>query len=86
MRLKDEKATLGVRPQAGAVAEARRRRDPVGAAVGGQDDAGPRACWPRLGKGEVPSPSFAIVQPYEDCSPPVWHVDLYRIENPVRSR
>jgi len=34
-------------------------------------------------KGEVPSPSFAIVQPYEMLSPPVWHVDLYRIENPA---
>ena len=33
-------------------------------------------------KGEVPSPSFAIVQPYEDVDPPVWHVDLYRIEQP----
>ncbi len=32
-------------------------------------------------EGEVPSPSFAIVQPYEDLSPPVWHVDLYRIEH-----
>jgi tRNA threonylcarbamoyladenosine biosynthesis protein TsaE len=31
--------------------------------------------------GEVPSPSFAIVQPYEDVDPPVWHVDLYRIED-----
>ena len=31
-------------------------------------------------KGEVPSPSFAIVQPYEELSPPIWHVDLYRIE------
>lgn len=31
--------------------------------------------------GEVPSPSFAIVQPYEDVEPPVWHVDLYRIED-----
>jgi tRNA threonylcarbamoyladenosine biosynthesis protein TsaE len=30
--------------------------------------------------GEVPSPSFSIVQPYEDLDPPVWHVDLYRIE------
>ena len=30
--------------------------------------------------GEVPSPSFAIVQPYEELDPPVWHVDLYRIE------
>ena len=31
-------------------------------------------------EGEVPSPSFAIVQPYEALQPPVWHVDLYRIE------
>lgn len=31
-------------------------------------------------EGEVPSPSFAIVQPYEMLKPPVWHVDLYRIE------
>jgi tRNA threonylcarbamoyladenosine biosynthesis protein TsaE len=33
-------------------------------------------------EGEVPSPSFAIVQPYEDVDPRVWHVDLYRIEDP----
>lgn len=32
--------------------------------------------------GEVPSPSFAIVQPYDDVHPQVWHVDLYRIEKP----
>jgi tRNA threonylcarbamoyladenosine biosynthesis protein TsaE len=32
-------------------------------------------------EGDVPSPSFAIVQPYEDVEPPVWHVDLYRIED-----
>jgi tRNA threonylcarbamoyladenosine biosynthesis protein TsaE len=32
-------------------------------------------------EGDVPSPSFAIVQPYEELNLPVWHVDLYRIEN-----
>jgi tRNA threonylcarbamoyladenosine biosynthesis protein TsaE len=32
-------------------------------------------------QGDVPSPSFAIVQPYEEIDPPVWHVDLYRIED-----
>ena len=32
-------------------------------------------------EGEVPSPTFAIVQPYEALDPPVWHVDLYRIED-----
>ena len=33
-------------------------------------------------RGEVPSPSFALVQPYEMLKLPVWHVDLYRIEDP----
>jgi tRNA threonylcarbamoyladenosine biosynthesis protein TsaE len=32
--------------------------------------------------GEVPSPSFAIVQPYDDLPLPLWHVDLYRIAHP----
>ena len=32
-------------------------------------------------RGEVPSPSFAIVQPYEDLDPFVWHADLFRIED-----
>lgn len=31
--------------------------------------------------GEVPSPTFAIVQPYEALDPPAWHADLYRIED-----
>lgn len=32
---------------------------------------------------EAPSPSFAIVQPYEvpEVRLPVWHVDLYRLED-----
>jgi tRNA threonylcarbamoyladenosine biosynthesis protein TsaE len=34
-------------------------------------------------RGEVPSPSFSLVQPYEQLDPPVWHVDLYRIEDPA---
>jgi len=35
-------------------------------------------------EGEAPSPSFAIVQPYEqpEVRLPVLHVDLYRIEDP----
>jgi tRNA threonylcarbamoyladenosine biosynthesis protein TsaE len=32
--------------------------------------------------GEVPSPTFALVQPYEELEPPVLHADLYRIEDP----
>ena len=32
-------------------------------------------------KADVPSPSFSIVQPYEELDPPVWHVDLYRIDD-----
>ncbi|WP_205480562.1 tRNA (adenosine(37)-N6)-threonylcarbamoyltransferase complex ATPase subunit type 1 TsaE [Sphingomonas arenae] len=42
-----------------------------------------RALLHALGhEGEVPSPTFAIVQPYEAVSLPVWHCDLYRIEDP----
>jgi len=33
-------------------------------------------------EGEVPSPSFAIVQPYDELQLPVWHVDLFRLNDP----
>ena len=33
--------------------------------------------------GEVASPTFPIVIPYETLALPVWHVDLYRIEDPA---
>ena len=36
--------------------------------------------------GEVASPTFPIVQPYEELDPPIWHVDLYRIEDPGELR
>lgn len=32
-------------------------------------------------RGEVASPTFPIVIPYEELGVPVWHVDLYRIED-----
>jgi tRNA threonylcarbamoyladenosine biosynthesis protein TsaE len=34
--------------------------------------------------GDVPSPTFALVIPYDPpaVSLPVWHVDLYRLEDP----
>jgi tRNA threonylcarbamoyladenosine biosynthesis protein TsaE len=31
--------------------------------------------------GEVPSPTFTLVQTY-DTDPPLWHVDLYRLDTP----
>lgn len=31
---------------------------------------------------EVPSPSFSLIQPYEELALPVLHVDLYRLEDP----
>ena len=42
-----------------------------------------RAVLAALGHaGDAPSPTFAIVQPYEELELPVWHVDLYRIDDP----
>jgi tRNA threonylcarbamoyladenosine biosynthesis protein TsaE len=32
-------------------------------------------------QGEVPSPTFAIVQPYDELPLPIWHCDLYRLED-----
>ena len=83
MKLNDEAATLALgRKLAGAL----QAGDVV--TLSGPLSAGKttlvRGLLKALGhEGEVPSPSFAIVQPYEDLSPPVWHVDLYRIENPA---
>jgi tRNA threonylcarbamoyladenosine biosynthesis protein TsaE len=34
-------------------------------------------------EGEVASPTFPIVIPYDTLELPVWHVDLYRIEDPA---
>jgi tRNA threonylcarbamoyladenosine biosynthesis protein TsaE len=81
MTLKDEKATMALGRK---LARMLRPGDVVtlsGALAAGKTTL-VRGLLGALGhKGEVPSPSFAIVQPYEELSPPVWHVDLYRIEN-----
>jgi tRNA threonylcarbamoyladenosine biosynthesis protein TsaE len=80
MRLADEQAT---RAAGAALAAVLRVGDVV--TLSGPLSAGKttlvRGILEALGhRGEVPSPSFAIVQPYDELSPPVWHVDLYRIE------
>ncbi|TDI67961.1 MAG: tRNA (adenosine(37)-N6)-threonylcarbamoyltransferase complex ATPase subunit type 1 TsaE [Alphaproteobacteria bacterium] len=33
--------------------------------------------------GEVPSPTFSLVQVYETGAVPVWHFDLFRLERPA---
>ena len=83
MILKDETATVA----AGAALAARLRPGDV-VTMTGDLGAGKttlvRGLLHALGHdGEVPSPSFAIVQPYEDLDPPVWHADLYRLEDPA---
>jgi tRNA threonylcarbamoyladenosine biosynthesis protein TsaE len=34
-------------------------------------------------RGDVASPTFPIVQTYDALAVPLWHVDLYRIEDPA---
>ncbi|NNE86283.1 MAG: tRNA (adenosine(37)-N6)-threonylcarbamoyltransferase complex ATPase subunit type 1 TsaE [Alphaproteobacteria bacterium] len=42
-----------------------------------------RALISKLGhRGEVPSPTFTLVQSYDLSTVPVWHFDLYRIDDP----
>jgi tRNA threonylcarbamoyladenosine biosynthesis protein TsaE len=81
MKFKDEAATLAF---GGKLARQLKAGDVV--TLSGALSAGKtslvRGLLGALGhQGEVPSPSFAIVQPYEELEPPIWHVDLYRIEN-----
>lgn len=81
MILSDEAATRGA---GGALAAAARPGDII--TLSGELGAGKtmfaRGFLEGLGHaGEVPSPSFAIVQPYEALQMPVWHVDLYRLED-----
>ena len=83
MILKDEAATAVL---AGQLAQLLRPGDVI--ALSGGLGAGKtsfvRYVLQALGRtGEVPSPSFAIVQPYEDLLPPIWHADLFRIEDPA---
>lgn len=84
MWLADEAATEA----AGALLAAELRAGDV-IALSGPLGAG-KTCFTRgligaLGfSGDVPSPSFGIVIPYAppEVGIPLWHVDLYRIENP----
>jgi len=81
MILEDEAAT---RSAGAALASAARIGDVI--TLSGDLGAGKtmlaRGLIEALGhEGEVPSPSFAIVQPYEALHPPVWHVDLYRLRS-----
>ena len=83
MILEDEDATARVGAELAAVA---RSGDVItlSGPLGVGKTALARGFLAGLGhEGEVPSPSFAIVQPYEDVDPPVWHADLYRVDNPA---
>lgn len=83
MKLDDQSATLGLgRKLAGRL----KAGDVI--TLSGPLSAGKttlvRGLLEELGHhGEVPSPSFAIVQPYDELAIPVWHVDLYRIDDPL---
>lgn len=81
MILEDERATIRL---GGELARAVRPGDVItlSGPLGVGKTAFARGFIAAIGHdGEVPSPSFAIVQPYDALDPPVWHVDLYRIEN-----
>jgi tRNA threonylcarbamoyladenosine biosynthesis protein TsaE len=82
MILADEQATAAL---AAALAPQVRAGDVIALSggLGSGKTSFARALIAALGHdGEVPSPSFAIVQPYEELPLPVWHADLYRIEDP----
>lgn len=36
-------------------------------------------------RGEVPSPTFTLIEPYPDCTPPLVHADFYRLDDPLEA-
>ncbi len=80
----NEEATLAIGRKLGAVIRAGDKIALTGTLGAGKTTLA-RGILKGLGYGgEVPSPTFAIVQPYEppETRIPVAHIDLYRIENP----
>lgn len=88
MALADEGATLALGAR---IASILRPGDAI--ALSGDLGAGKttlaRGILQGLGlESEAPSPTFAIVQPYEPSETriPVWHIDLYRLDDPEEAR
>ena len=82
--LQDEQATLEIGRELGAVLRAGDKVALSGTLGAGKTTLA-RGILEGMGyDGEVPSPTFAIVQQYEppETRLPVAHVDLYRIEEP----
>ncbi|MEH6789634.1 MAG: tRNA (adenosine(37)-N6)-threonylcarbamoyltransferase complex ATPase subunit type 1 TsaE [Parasphingorhabdus sp.] len=82
--LQDEQATLAIGRELGALLRAGDKVALSGTLGAGKTTLA-RGILEGLGYGgEVPSPTFAIVQQYEppETRLPVAHVDLYRIEEP----
>jgi tRNA threonylcarbamoyladenosine biosynthesis protein TsaE len=81
--LPDEKATAAL---AAAVAARARQGDVIG--LSGPLGSGKTTfarffIGARMAAGEVPSPTFTLVETYQPASgPAIWHFDLYRIETP----
>lgn len=83
MILHDEAATAAL---AAALARALRGGDVVllSGGLGAGKTSFARALIRALGHdGEVPSPTFGLVQPYDQLDPPVVHADLYRLDDPA---
>jgi tRNA threonylcarbamoyladenosine biosynthesis protein TsaE len=82
--LADETATAAL---AGSLAAVLRCGDVIALAgdLGAGKTSFARALIAALGwHGEVPSPTYTLVQNYDppDVRVPVWHVDLYRLDSP----
>jgi tRNA threonylcarbamoyladenosine biosynthesis protein TsaE len=83
MKLKDEAATLAAGAKLAGLIRAGDVVTLSGDLGAGKTTLVRGLLWALGHAGEVPSPSFALVQPYEDLDPPVWHADLYRLQDPA---
>ena len=83
IRLEDEAATAAIGKAVAAVLGAGDVVTLSGDLGVGKTALARSILWAAGHVGDVPSPTFAIVQPYDDLPLPIWHADLYRIEHPA---
>jgi tRNA threonylcarbamoyladenosine biosynthesis protein TsaE len=86
LELAGELATAALGARIGAVARAGDVVALMGDLGAGKTTLARGLIQSRIGPQDVPSPTFTLVQTYDGAGLPIWHFDLYRLNDPREAR